>query len=48
MIKKTKTNRFMLLNIYKALSGERIPTFDTILKVMSALGLKLHAEAMSY
>ena len=34
-------------SLYKALSGERVPTFDTILKVMSALGLKLHAEAMT-
>jgi probable addiction module antidote protein len=33
-------------SLYKALSGDRIPTFDTILKVISALGLKLHAEAM--
>ncbi len=32
-------------SLYKALSGERVPTFDTILKVVSALGLKLHAEA---
>jgi probable addiction module antidote protein len=32
-------------SLYKALSGERIPTFDTILKVVAALGLKLHAEA---
>ena len=32
-------------SLYKALSGERIPTFDTILKVIDALGLKLHAEA---
>ena len=29
---------------YKALSGERSPGFDTILKVLRALGLKLHAE----
>jgi DNA-binding phage protein len=29
----------------KALSGERTPGFDTILKVVAALGLKLHAEA---
>jgi len=33
-------------NLYKALSGERTPGFDTILKVVGALGLKLHAEAM--
>ena len=33
-------------SLYKALSGERSPSFDTILRVMSALGLKLHAEAV--
>src|SRR5512135_242203 len=32
-------------SLYKALSGERSPGFDTILKVMEALGLKLHAAA---
>jgi probable addiction module antidote protein len=32
-------------SLYKALSGERNPSFDTILKVIQALGLKLHAEA---
>lgn len=32
-------------SLYKALSGERSPGFDTILKVVRALGLKLHAEA---
>ena len=31
-------------SLYKALSGERSPEFDTILKVVDALGLKLHAE----
>jgi probable addiction module antidote protein len=31
-------------SLYKALSGERTPGFDTILKVINALGLKLHAE----
>src|SRR4030065_2552833 len=31
--------------LYKALSGERSPDFDTILRVVAALGLKLHAEA---
>ena len=33
-------------SLYKALSGERTPNFDTILKVISALGLKVHAEAV--
>jgi probable addiction module antidote protein len=32
-------------SLYKALSGERNPDFTTILKVIGALGLKLHAEA---
>ena len=32
-------------SLYKALSGERTPNFDTILKVIDALGLRLHAEA---
>ncbi|GBE10049.1 helix-turn-helix protein [bacterium BMS3Bbin12] len=32
-------------SLYKALSGERTPGFDTILRVVAALGLKLHAEA---
>jgi len=31
-------------SLYKALSGERTPTFDTILKVVHAVGLKLRAE----
>jgi probable addiction module antidote protein len=31
-------------SLYKALSGERSPGFDTVLKVLRALGLKLHAE----
>jgi probable addiction module antidote protein len=34
-------------SLYKALSGERVPNFDTILKVVNALGLKFHAEAIS-
>lgn len=33
-------------SLYKALSGERTPGFDTILKVINALGLRLHAEAV--
>lgn len=35
-------------SLYKALSGERSPSFDTILKVIGALGLKLHAEAIQH
>jgi len=31
-------------SLYKALSGERSPGFDTILKVIEALGLRLHAK----
>ena len=31
-------------SLYKALSGERSPDFDTVLRVMAALGLRLHAE----
>ncbi|TKB73154.1 MAG: hypothetical protein E8D46_11935 [Nitrospira sp.] len=31
--------------LYKSLSGERNHDFDTILKVIGALGLKLHAKA---
>ena len=30
-------------SLYKALSGERSPGFDTILKVVNALGIELHA-----
>ena len=31
-------------SLYKALSGDRSPGFDTILRVIEALGLKLHAH----
>ena len=31
-------------SLYKALSGDRSPGFDTILKVIEALGLRLHAK----
>jgi probable addiction module antidote protein len=31
-------------SLYKALSGERSPSFDAILKVMNALGLELRAQ----
>jgi probable addiction module antidote protein len=33
-------------SLYKALSGERSPGFDTILKVIGALGLSLRAEVL--
>lgn len=33
-------------SLYKALSGEGNPSFATILKVTSALGIKLHAKPM--
>lgn len=32
-------------SLYKALSGDRSPGFDTVLKVIEALGLRLHAKA---
>lgn len=32
-------------SLYKALSGERSPSFGTILKVVAALGLELRATA---
>ncbi|MGZ4991752.1 MAG: addiction module antidote protein [Methylobacter sp.] len=31
-------------SLYKALSGESSPGFDTILKAVAALGLKLHPQ----
>ena len=31
-------------SLYKALSGERSPDFSTILKVVNALGISLHAR----
>ena len=30
-------------SLYKALSGERCPSLDTVLKAIAALGLELHA-----
>ena len=32
-------------SLYNALSGDRVPAFDTILRVVSALGLQIHAVA---
>lgn len=34
-------------SLYKALSGERSPGFDTVLKVLAALGLRIHAEPVT-
>jgi probable addiction module antidote protein len=34
-------------SLYKALSGDRIPGFDTVLKVLAALGLSLHTKPTS-
>lgn len=34
-------------SLYKALSGEGNPSFATILKVTSALGIRLHAQTAS-
>jgi probable addiction module antidote protein len=34
-------------SLYKALSGVRSPDFDTVLRVVGALGLQLHAGAAS-
>lgn len=33
-------------SLYKALSGERSPDFETVLRVVRALGIRLHAEAL--
>jgi probable addiction module antidote protein len=46
MIQVARDAGLSLESLYKALSGERAPGFDTILKVVGALGLRLHAEAM--
>lgn len=34
-------------SLYKALSGERVPSFATFLKVISALGLRLQITAIA-
>ena len=34
-------------SLYKTLSGDRNPGFDTILKVVHALGMELHATPIS-
>ena len=32
-------------SLYKALSGQRSPDFETVLRVVNALGLRLHATS---
>jgi len=32
-------------SLYQALSGDRRPDFETILKILTALGIRLHAKA---
>ena len=47
MTKVAKNSGLSRESLYKALSGDRSPSFDTILKVVSALGLKLSATVRS-
>jgi len=35
-------------SLYKTLSGERNPGFDTVLKVVRALGIEFHASPISH
>jgi len=44
MAEVARTTGLSRESLYKALSGDRSPSFDTILKVVAALGLQLHAE----
>ena len=44
MTQVTRDSGLSRESLYKALSGERSPSFDTILKVVTALGLKLSAS----
>jgi probable addiction module antidote protein len=44
MAEVARTTGLSRESLYKALSGDRSPSFDTILKVVAALGLKLRAE----
>ena len=46
--RKSPAMRACRVKAFTRLSGERAPGFDTILKVMNALGLKLHAEAVHH
>ena len=35
-------------SLYKTLSGERNPGFDTVLKIVHALGIELHASPITH
>ncbi len=45
MTKIAKATGLPRESLYKALSGERNPGFDTVMKVTHALGIELHAAA---
>lgn len=45
MTQMAKDTGLSRASLDKALSGERSPDFATILKVIRALGLKLHVQA---
>jgi probable addiction module antidote protein len=47
MTKVAKDSGLSRVGPYKALSGDRSPSFDEILKDVSALGLKLSATVRS-
>lgn len=44
MVQVARDADFSRASLYKALSGERSSTFDTMLRVVAALGLTLHAK----
>lgn len=44
MTKVAESSGLSRESLYKSLSGERVPDFSTVLKVMKSLGLKLHTE----
>ena len=47
MTKVARDSGLSRKSLYKALSGERSPSFDTILEVVYTLGLKLSASVRS-
>jgi len=47
MTQKARETRLSLESLYNPLSGERSPIFESILKLVSALGLTLSASVRS-